>query len=644
MGRGKNASDISRRTFLAGSAMATLGAGATAALAADSKASESADKADGYVGTAEGAQPSDDLGAVIDTDVLVIGAGVAGVEAAIAARKAGASVIIVDKKAFGHCGDTGIQTSGRMTSACFEIDGDSVEAHLKNACAAGEYVIDQEFVRQVIQAYYDEAVTLKDENYGSIHFRAEDGTPFIENSTDLPRCWAGYRVTNSAFIASQLGVRVMEYVNVTKLLAGDDGQVVGACAVDFRTGSFYAIRAKGTILATGGDTGLWGAGSIAARHGGGAEYLMGDGHALAAPFGVTFRDLEFRSLYPRHGALFPTGLANFGTLGSEQWDEYKDADGNYILRDDPQTLRSITVAWYKAQIEGRGTEHGGVYAPLDDFGAGAAGAGYLKLGIGQDSNDQCGRAWEHSGFDLHDGDKVEVGPQHIYDYGGIVTDIDGATGVDGLYAAGECAMHCGAGYSSLRMFSSGMVMGNHAGKAAAGRAAGIDAPLPVDWEQVRSEKERVFGMLENEPDDPMRVHELKHRIQDTAWKGAGALRSDARCAEALAEFDEEESDLKRMRLEDKSKVCNVEWMEALSLANAIKMGRMDTLAARTRTESRGTHLRAEYPEQDNVNWLKNVYITETNGELKVEVRDTNITDYRPEKDKVDLGGGVLENF
>lgn len=584
----------------------------------------------------------------IAADVLIVGAGAAGVEAAINAASAGASVVIVDKKAWGHCGDSGLHYSGRMTTSAFQVEGDSPEVQLEDACNIGSYIVDQDYGIEVMQAYSDDKVTLKDENYGTVHFReAVSGKPYFEYSVSRPRLWCGYKLNPPAYKAKELGVNVLDYVTVTKLLTDADGAVAGATAVDFKTGAFYVIRAKATILCTGGDAGLWGAGTVAAKFGGGVEILTGDGHALAAPLGVEFHDLEFRAIYSSFGVLNPSGISNLACLYSSAWDQWTDAEGNTPLAPivesgEGVSLRTAVAEWYRTQLAGKGTPFGGMYAPIDTPLIALAGmAGSVgSLGHFADMWEQLKVTYANQGNDLS---HAEVGPHLTYDYGGIVTDIQGATGVDGLFAAGECAMMTGANYGVFRMFSTCQVMGKRSGQAAAAYAASVEL-APIDPAVVEAECARVYGMFDNDPAEPIRVHEMKHRIQDSAWKGSGALRSDAWCQEALAELDQEKAELANVVLVDKSLICNTEWFEALELANMIEMAKMDTLASQARTESRGTHLRAEYPEMDNDNWCKNVIVKMVDGQYQVEIRDTPQTFFPPTPGKVDMGGGIVEGM
>lgn len=635
--------EVSRRTFLGGSALAAvtmLGSGALSLGGCAPKSSSSAAESNKREQTA-GSHAYE----TIQTDVVIIGAGGAGVQAAISATAEGARTIIIDKKQWGHCGNSGLHYSGRMASSDFGIDGDNVDVNLEDACKQGCYMVDQGLGREVLEAYAQDRVTLMSENYGDLHFRDyTNGKPLVGMSSNRPRVWPGFKLNNMAYRALANGVTVMDYCTMTKIIVDTDNKPTGVTAIDFRTGTLYAIRAKAVILATGGECGLWGAGTVASKYGGGCENLIGDGHALAAPLGVRFRDLEFRALYSNLGIINPTGISNFGCAWVSNFKDFTDKNGTKYLADqvasgEKLSLRTAIYEWYKIVEEGNASPHGGVYGAADTYLVGTGG-GISRQGFSSDAYDQLKLTWERHGLDLQN---LEAAPQQIYDYGGIITDINGYTGVDGLYAAGEVAMHSGAGYGAMRMFSSALVMGKRAGASAATYAGDIDIPS-IDWTQVDAECERVFGILETESSTKIRAHELKHRIQDSAWKGSGALRSERRCNEALAELDQEEADLSNLYVMDKSRTCNIEWMEALALQSMITMARLDTLASLERKESRGTHLRNDYPDMDNDEWIKNVYLKQENGEVVVTTEAVNIIDFEPEPGKFPQGGDSLEGF
>ena len=590
-----------------------------------------------------------------DTDVLVIGAGVAGTEAACAAARAGANVIIVDKKKFGRCGDSGVKSSAQNTSSWMGIQGDSVDVHLQDVEKTGYWIVDEKVGRAVVQASADDKISLKSENYGNIHMRDDKGRPVWVMSMSKPRSWCGYKLHNHAFEALRLGVKVLDYTMATKLLTDQTGAVVGATAIHFKTGEFYVIRAKSTVLATGGDTQIFGAGTTGCAHTSTCYGLTGDGHAMAAPLGVEFKDLEFHS----GGVNNVYGPLNFNLLTGGSTAEMMDKNGKKIMEGisaEDLTTRRAAIEIYKAITEGRASPRGGVFGLVNtsnyaEEGQGADAfqrAGFLQDGsptFGQwplNENAKALRIWQNKGFDVTK-ELVEMTGGYGYDFGGVVGNEKAETGIPGLYAAGETSMHSGAGYMAFRMFSSGLVVGNWAGTNGAARAK--VTTTSIDRSQVAKEYSRVFGILYAEPATKLRMKVVRDKVQDAAWKGAGMLKSDKQCADALAILDSvEKDDLPKMYVADKSKVCNMEWMEALETINMITMARMDTLAARTRTESRGFHLRNEYPDMDNDNWLKNVIIKMVDGKFTVTTRPVVATAVKAPPGKIPQGGGTIQGL
>lgn len=377
--------------------------------------------------------------------------------------------------------------------------------------------------------------------------------------------------------------------------------------------------------------------------------MTGDGHAMAAKFGVEFRDMEFRSLNVGGVKLAGSTLSYTTVLALPERMIY-DKDGKKILADIPKdqfTNRRIFYELEKAKVEKRLSPNDGYYARAAYFGSwvSASTAGdknsdnkpQLARGFFSDHWQDFLRVWEQNGLDFF---KAECMSFSTYDYGGIVSNEKGETGVDGLYAIGECSMHSGAGYLSLRMFSSAMAMGKRVGDAVAARVKQIPFSM-FKTADVKKEYIRVMSLLDAKSARPVRVKNIKRKIQKAAWLGCGDWRSEKKCKAALAELEAAKKDLKYIELVDKNKICNTEWLEALALPNMIKYAEMATLAAMTRKESRGTHLRNEYTDTDNDNWLKNVYVKEVNGKLTVNTRPVIATKIKLPGGKIPQGGGTL---
>ncbi|WP_302963685.1 FAD-binding protein [uncultured Adlercreutzia sp.] len=632
--------EVSRRSFFKGGAAAALGGAALLAPGALAGCASGESTKLGNSGSAEALAPG--VPVIYDADVVVVGSGVAGLQATIVAGEAGANVMVIDKKRFGHSGSSGMQTSGAMSSSEFEIDGDNPEVHLEDAVITGRYIVDQQLGKEVLQAYYDDRVLMESENDGNLMMRIpQTGTPLIGLSKGQHRRWIGYRNFNLARKAEATGARIVDSCTVTKILTDENGVVCGVTALDFKTGQFFAVRAKAVILATGGVNANWGAADVTGKYSGSASGLVGDGHALALPLGVEFRDLEFRS-HKGDGKLLcaPVGIGLAGAAwepglqGAETW---TDKNGDRVFPDieseEELSAREMAVKFYDLKNRGLLGPNGGVFAKMNLVGGDDVGSPNEHVYT------QYQLSWEANGALP---ETVEVAPVSVYDYGGIVTDVNGATGVEGLFAVGECAMHSGAAYGSFRMYSSAMVIGRRAAQAAVARAQSTNGPT-LNEDEVVGERDRLDALLSNDPHDGISVIDLRRKVQDAAWLGAGALRSDAACQAALEALDECEALVPSMRVDGKSRLCNLNWFDAIEVPHMIAASRMVIMACQARTESRGTHMRADYPLEDNDNWLKNVYVFERDGKIVTEVREVVGGDVAlPEGGTEDQGGGTIE--
>ena len=264
--------------------------------------------------------------------------------------------------------------------------------------------------------------------------------------------------------------------------------------------------------------------------------------------------------------------------------------------------------------EGKGSPHGGVY--------GQANLSQVISAV---------RLLVRQGLDVN---KFEHYWTLLYDYGGLVINERAETTIPGLYACGEIAANMGAGYLPFRMFSHCIVTGRWAGQYAAGRAKKIRQGK-IQQEQVGQEYVRVYDILNKTPRDPVTVHEARQQIQETATKGCGPWRNRKKAQEALGEFQGIKREvLPRIYVRDKSRLCNMEWKEALEAWNMVVCAEMVTRAALMRTESRGPHVREDYPYTDNDNWLRNIYIKQVDSEMRVTTRPIVVTKVKPPSGKV----------
>lgn len=643
----REASRVSRREFLAGSGLAI----GTAFVGSEPILSASAEETVPVIEEkVESSVQIPQEFTTYDTDVLVIGAGSAGVQAAIYAAETGANVIIVEKKHYTRCGPSGMHAFGRMTSPAVALsEGDSVEEAVADGLETHKWVMDQDWAEALMIDYEKYNPCLESENYGNIHNRdSATGEPVFNLSTTKPRLWEGYKLDNHATYLYKLGVKIFEYTTVTNLLTDRSGVVVGATALDFHTGDFIVYKAKATILATGEPNQIFGAGTISALYSGRPITCTGDGRSMAARVGAEMKDLEFYC--GGYGVIWPTAVAATAAFANYDTTQFTDKDGNLILADIPaeeMTIRRRYYEYEKMIVSGKAGPHGGyLSAPpewtSDQVPKGGAGLTLEDKGFFVDDWLALGLIWERNGLE-----HVEQLHYVGHGCGGIYTNTKAETSVPGLYACGGEYFGWGAdGCDAYRGFSNIFVTGRWAGKNAGERAIGFGGGVDIQWNQVADEYKRVYSLLYSEPEKPVRAWKIKKAIQDAAWMGAGVWRSEKRCNEAFALLDKiETEDFPNIYVQDKSKVCNLEWIEALEAFNMMDLVRMTILAAITRTESRVYAIRNEYPDMDNDNWLKNIIIKLKDGKPEVvRIQDTVITKWNPPRGKFPQGGGTIDGI
>ncbi len=429
----------------------------------------------------------------LEVDVLVIGGGAAATEAAINAHDSGAKVILTDKKSYGRSGDSGQHPAGNHTASYLAVEGDNADMHLRDTVECGKWMVNQKLAEALIEGINDDKLFLKIENYGSLETRTPEGNLALGYSTNKRRVTGGYRLFTHAYEVLKRGITILEHVMITALLT-DSGVVVGATGIDLHTGEFYIFKAKSTVLATGG-VGLAINGSL-------LNERTGDGHAAAYKAGARFWNMEFRAM--PSGCIYPICLSRVPYMMIDLR-TIRDRDGVEFLRDVPQN-EYYSASYHSVReteriiAEGKGSPHGGFYGqtvPINDIV----------------------RLMTRQGFDVN---KFEHSWTPVYDFGGLVINEKAETSVPGLYACGEIATNSGAGYQPIRMFSHCIITGKWAGANAARRARRIQKS-EINERQVDQEYDRVHGIFNNCPPDPLTVSEVRHKIQEVAVKGCFAF-------------------------------------------------------------------------------------------------------------------------
>ena len=560
-------------------------------------------------------------------DVLIIGAGLAGVMAALTAREAGADVLLVCSGELGTGGDSAI-ASGGLAVPANTAAGDSPEIHYRDTLASGAGLCTPEVVRRVSSR----AVALIDElsQWGAEFARHDDGRfafqPIPGHSYPRSvRCSGG---GTSALMRplgarlAQVGVRVRENAVVLNLLTVSEGEgpdrVVGAAVVDERDGSRTTALAASTVLATGGLGQLF-------LHTSNNPDIYGSGYALALQAGCSVADLEFVQFTPTALVYpeFAAGMSPGGALMAQPGVYLRNSLGErFMERYDPvnrecTTRDVLSRAIFHEVSNGRGTNRDGVHLDL---------SGTTRDAIA-DISGRFLRAMDAGGFDPFS-NMVEVAPEAHFCMGGVPVDDFGQSELPGLFVAGEASagMH-GANRLNSNALTEAAVMGEAAGDAAADRAARVDIPKADEIAQVRPRREDI-GPAKEPGFDPVDVaaqsRQLTAGIRQVIQECAGVVRDADKLAlgrKSLQGIRAEAADLERGPWQSR--------LNGVAISQMCLVGEAMILSAESRCESRGSHFRNDHPETSTDHPDHNVVrlaetlsaVRVTGGELATWVRD-----------------------
>ena len=539
-------------------------------------------------------------------DVLIIGAGGAGLRAAIEALAQGASVGVVCKSLLGKAHT--VMAEGGIAAAMANVDAaDSWKTHFRDTMRGGKFLNNWRMAQLHAQESPDRVREL--EQWGALFDRTESGDILqraFGGHTFKRLCHVGDR-TGLEMIRTlqdrgvQQGIDVYMECTVTRLLT-DKGRVSGAFAYWRENGRFIVFKAKSIVIATGGIGKAWRVTSNS------WEYT-GDGMALAYEAGAELMDMEFVQFHPT-GMVWPPGVQGIlvtEAVRGEGGILRNKAGERFMEKYDPKRMELSTRdvvarSIYTEVKEGRGTEHGGAYLDISHKPA-----EYVKKKL---------PSMYHQFKELADVDitkgPMEVGPTCHYMMGGIRVDAETAEStVPGLFAAGEAAagLH-GANRLGGNSLSDLLVFGRRAGLAAAASAK-LSSVSSIDNAQIdQAEKELLAPFSNSATESPYAVH---RDLQEVMQNLVGIFRTDEDLKKALAELAKLKVRAGKVSVEG-SRLFNPGWHLSYDLKAMLMVSEAVAHSALARTESRGAHSRIDYPNPDSV-WEKkhNVVIRESGG-------------------------------
>jgi succinate dehydrogenase / fumarate reductase flavoprotein subunit len=523
-------------------------------------------------------------------DVLIIGAGGAGLRAAIEALGQGARVGVVCKSLLGKAHT--VMAEGGIAAAMANVDtADDWRTHFRDTMRGGKFLNDWRMAQIHAQESPDRVREL--EQWGALFDRTSSGDILqraFGGHTFKRLCHVGDRTGLEMIRTLQdrgvhLGIDVFMECAITKLMK-DGERVSGALGYWRESGRFVVFKAKSIVIATGGIGKAW-------RITSNSWEYTGDGMAIAYEAGAELMDMEFVQFHPT-GMVWPPGVQ--GILVTEavrgEGGILRNKDGErFMERYDPEKMELSTRdvvarAIYTEAREGRGTEHGGAYLDISHKPA-----DYVKRKLPS----MYHQFRELADVDITQG-PMEVGPTCHYMMGGIRVDAETAQStVPGLFAAGEAAagLH-GANRLGGNSLSDLLVFGRRAGVAAA-EHANRSGPVEVEAQQVLEGTREVLEPFERpKGESPYQIH---RELEDTMQNHVGIFRTEEDLQRGLRELELLKARAARVKVEG-SRLFNPGWHLARDLKSMLTVSEAVALSAQARKESRGAHSRIDYAKYD----------------------------------------------
>jgi succinate dehydrogenase/fumarate reductase flavoprotein subunit len=530
----------------------------------------------------------------IETDVLVIGSGAAGMYAAIEASRGGARVFLIDRSLIGRGGAT-VMAQMTVAAALGEEVPDAPRHHYDDTIAAGRGLCDEALAQLLCE---EAPACIRELDAWGVGWARKDNhiTATTAPGHDRPRCvYVDFINTGPAVsktlrtvMARNKDIRKAGDICIVDLVAGSDGEIAGAVGWHVGSGAAVMIAAKATVLATGGLTRLY-------RRNSASLNMGGDGYALALRAGASLIDMEFVQFFPighlapRLVGMDPIMWDPFryklgGRLLNGRMEEFtsrygSDEDGKYVL---PRDL--ATYAIFKEVEAGRGSPHGGAYLSFEHCSAAA-----LRAAFGPVIDRLAANAIDLTRM------PVEVAPIAHYHMGGVIADAQMQTELPGLFAAGEVVGGAnGANRLSGNAITEALVFGRRAGRSAAARAKALAR------KDLRPQGARAaLDVVSDGHGSGLNTAAMIARLQAVLADDVGPFRTAAklsRAATEIAALAEELGDHPPRLAGATDAGFDLQRLEWFDLRNMLVVARAVTHSALARTESRGAHQREDHPQ------------------------------------------------
>jgi succinate dehydrogenase flavoprotein subunit len=526
----------------------------------------------------------------LETDVLILGSGGAGLFAALHAHKANPDldITVASKGLLGKCGCT------RMVQGGYNValnPGDSVERHFMDTIEGGKWLPHQELAWTLVSTAIERVQELENEigcffdrnPDGTLHGKAFAGQTFDRtvHKGDLTGIEIINRLMEQVWARP---IRRLEEQRAVALIPAKDGSLAGVLMIDVRTGECRFVAAQAVLLATGGGPTMY------RYHTPSGDKSM-DGLAMALRLGLPLRDMEMVQFHPTGllagpdtrmtGTVLEEGLRGAG--GHLLNGAMHRFMGDYDDKLERATRDVVSRAIYAEMRAGRTTPHGGVYIKMRHLGPAKVAKNFKGM------VDRC----RDCGFDLAGG-LVEVVPTAHYFMGGVICKVDTTTDWPGLFVAGEDAsgMH-GANRLGGNGVANSTVFGGIAGDVMPRWIAANPGDREPDQHVLDAEIARALYPFTRKPGN---LNDLRERLLDAMWDDVGVVRDRAGLERGTATIDAIEAELLATGLADDGRAFNLTWHDWLNLRSLTEISRVIALAAMKRENSRGAHFRSDFPE------------------------------------------------